>query len=91
VPETSSRAATICGGIVESVATAADGLGVTPQAVAVAWVRDRPGVSAVILGARTASQLVGVLASERVDLPTEIRLALDDVSLPVVGYPERSV
>jgi len=80
-----------CGGIVESVATAADGLGVTPQAVAVAWVRDRPGVSAVILGARTASQLVGVLASERVDLPAEIRLALDDVSLPVVGYPERSV
>jgi len=80
-----------CGGIVESVATAADGLGVTPQAVAVAWVRDRPGVSAVILGARTASQLVGVLASERVDLPTQIRLALDDVSLPVVGYPERSV
>jgi len=39
----------------------------------------------------TASQLVGVLASERVDLPAEIRLALDDVSLPVVGYPERSV
>jgi aryl-alcohol dehydrogenase-like predicted oxidoreductase len=80
-----------CGGIVESVATAADGLGAAPLAVALAWVRDRPGVSAVILGARTAGQLVGALASERVDLPAEIRLALDDVSLPVIGYPERSL
>ena len=80
-----------CGGIVESVATAADGLGAAPLAVALAWVRDRPGVAAVILGARTAGQLVGALASERVDLPAEIRLALDDVSLPVIGYPERSV
>jgi aryl-alcohol dehydrogenase-like predicted oxidoreductase len=79
-----------CGGIVESVATAADGLGAAPLAVALAWVRDRPGVSAVILGARTAGQLVGALASERVELPAEIRLALDDVSLPFVGYPERS-
>jgi aryl-alcohol dehydrogenase-like predicted oxidoreductase len=78
-----------CGGIVESVATAADGLGAAPLAVALAWVRDRPGVSSVILGARTAGQLAGALASERVDLPTQIRLALDDVSLPVIGYPER--
>jgi aryl-alcohol dehydrogenase-like predicted oxidoreductase len=80
-----------CGGIVESVSTAADGLGVAPLAVALAWVRDRPGVSAVILGARTAGQLVGALASERVDLPGAIRAALDDVSLPTSGYPEREV
>jgi aryl-alcohol dehydrogenase-like predicted oxidoreductase len=80
-----------CGGIVESVATAADGLGAAPLAVALAWVRDRPGVSAVIVGARTAGQLVGALACERVDLPAEIRLALDDVSLPFIGYPERSL
>jgi aryl-alcohol dehydrogenase-like predicted oxidoreductase len=78
-----------CGGITESVATAADGLGVAPLEVALAWVRDRPGVSAAILGARTAGQLVGALAAERVDLPQEIRAALDDVSLPPAGYPER--
>jgi aryl-alcohol dehydrogenase-like predicted oxidoreductase len=78
-----------CGGIVESVATAADGLGVSPLEVAVAWVRDRPGVSAAILGARTAAQLVGALAAERVELPHEIRAALDDVSRPPLGYPER--
>lgn len=66
--------------IVESVSTAADGLGVTPLAVALAWVRDRPGVTAPITGARTAAQLRSVLRSEDVTLPAEIRDALDDIS-----------
>ena len=66
--------------IVESVATAADGLGVSPLAVALCWVRDRPGVTAPIVGARTAAQLEGVLESESLTLPREIRDALDDVS-----------
>jgi aryl-alcohol dehydrogenase-like predicted oxidoreductase len=78
-----------CGGIVEAVATAADGLGVAPLEVALAWVRDQPGVSAVILGSRTSGQLAGSLRSERVDLPREIRTALDDISMPPIGYPER--
>jgi aryl-alcohol dehydrogenase-like predicted oxidoreductase len=78
-----------CGGIVESVATAADGLGVSPLEVALAWVRDQPGITATILGARTAAQLLGGLAAERIDLPYEIRAALDDVSAPPLGYPER--
>jgi aryl-alcohol dehydrogenase-like predicted oxidoreductase len=66
--------------IVESVATAADGLGVSPLAVALAWVRDRPGVVAPIVGARTAGQLRTILDAEEVVLPGEIRDALDDVS-----------
>ena len=66
--------------IVESVTTAADGLGVSPLAVALSWVRDQPGVSAVIVGARTHAQLTGVLRAEEVTLPLEIRQALDDVS-----------
>ena len=48
-------------GIVDAVATAADGLGVSPLEVALAWVRDRPGVAAPIVGARTAAQLRGAL------------------------------
>jgi aryl-alcohol dehydrogenase-like predicted oxidoreductase len=68
--------------IVESVATAGDGLGVSPLAVALSWVRDRPGVVAPIAGARTAAQLRGVLEAEDVTLPQEIRAALDDVSDP---------
>lgn len=74
--------------IVDALLTAADGLGVSPVAVALAWVRDRPGVVAPVVGARTAAQLQGSLASEQVDLPPEIRAALDDVSAPTLGYPE---
>ncbi|GAA4097855.1 aldo/keto reductase [Nocardioides kongjuensis] len=67
-------------GIVEAVARAADGLGWTPLEVALVWVRDSPGVTAPIVGARTAAQLAGALGSEAKTLPPEIRAALDDVS-----------
>jgi aryl-alcohol dehydrogenase-like predicted oxidoreductase len=76
--------------IVDAVLTAADGLGVSPIAVALAWVRDRPGVVAPIVGARTPGQLAASLEAEDVELPEEIRAALDDVSEPHAGYPERS-
>ncbi|MGA8517229.1 MAG: aldo/keto reductase, partial [Pseudonocardiaceae bacterium] len=54
--------------IVQAVATAAEGLGVSPLEVAVAWVRDRPGVVAPVVGARSAIQLAGSLAAEEVEL-----------------------
>jgi aryl-alcohol dehydrogenase-like predicted oxidoreductase len=66
--------------IVEAVARAADGLGWSAVEVALAWVRDRPGVTAPIVGARTAAQLKGSLGVEECELPAEIRAALDDVS-----------
>ena len=77
------------GHVVDAVLTAADGLGVSPVAVALAWVRDRPAVVAPIVGARTSAQLQASLAAEHVELPAEIREALDDVSAPELGYPER--
>jgi aryl-alcohol dehydrogenase-like predicted oxidoreductase len=58
--------------IVEAVARAADGLEWTPVEVALAWVRDRPGVTAPIVGARTAAQLKGSLSVEECTLPPEI-------------------
>jgi aryl-alcohol dehydrogenase-like predicted oxidoreductase len=66
--------------VVDAVCTAAEGLGVAPIDVAVAWVRDRPGVASVLLGSRTAAQLRGALKAEEVTLPAEIRTALDEVS-----------
>jgi aryl-alcohol dehydrogenase-like predicted oxidoreductase len=75
--------------IVDAVLTAADGLGVSPVAVALSWVRDRPGVVAPIVGARTNAQLQAALAAERVVLPDVVRQALDDVSAPQIGYPEQ--
>ncbi|MGV4924696.1 aldo/keto reductase [Streptomyces sp. BHT-5-2] len=79
--ETASR-------VVDAVATAADGLAVTPLQVALSWVRDRPGVTAPLLGARTAPQLRAALSVEALSLPDEILRALDDVSAPVHHYPD---
>jgi aryl-alcohol dehydrogenase-like predicted oxidoreductase len=70
--------------IVEAVARAADGLQWSPLEVALAWVRDRPGVVAPIVGARTAAQLRGSLTVEECELPPEIAAALDDVSAEAV-------
>ncbi|CAM5382103.1 oxidoreductase [Streptomyces avidinii] len=75
--------------IVDAVATAAHGLAVTPLQVALAWVRDRPGVAAPIVGARTSAQLGAALSVEALSLPEEIRWALDDVSAPVHRYPDQ--
>ncbi len=74
--------------VTDAVCTAAEGLDVHPLEVAMAWVRDRPGVVAPVTGARTISQLRAVLESEHLELPEEIRVALDDISAPDLGYPE---
>ncbi len=75
--------------IVDAVSTAADGLAVSPLQVALAWVRDRPGVTAPIVGARTSQQLTEALSVEGLSLPDEICRALDDVSAPVHRYPDQ--
>lgn len=67
-------------GVVEALARASEGLGVTIAHVAIAWLLERPQVSAAIVGARTTAQLQENLASEDVVLPHEILQALDDVS-----------
>ncbi|KRE62788.1 MULTISPECIES: aldo/keto reductase [Intrasporangiaceae] len=67
-------------GVVEAVRTAAEGLGVPPAVVALAWVRDRPGVTAPVIGPRTPGQLAVLLQSEDVELPDQIVDALDEVS-----------
>jgi aryl-alcohol dehydrogenase-like predicted oxidoreductase len=66
--------------VVEAVAAAADGLGVAPLDVSLAWARARPGVASAILGARTASQLHSALIAEDLVLPDAITAALDEVS-----------
>ncbi|WP_405164044.1 aldo/keto reductase [Nocardia sp. NBC_01499] len=66
--------------VVDALVTAADGLGTSPLAVALAWIRDRPGVASMIVGARDIGQLTGVLAAETLELPRAIAAALDDVS-----------
>jgi aryl-alcohol dehydrogenase-like predicted oxidoreductase len=66
--------------IVEAVMVAADGLGLSPLEVSLSWVRDCPGVTSAIIGARTGAQLRGALSAESVTLPVPVREALDEVS-----------
>jgi len=66
--------------IVDAVATAADGLGVSPAQVALGWARTRPGISSLIVGVRNRTQLRTVVGGADTTLPPAIAQALDDVS-----------
>jgi aryl-alcohol dehydrogenase-like predicted oxidoreductase len=68
--------------VVEAVIAAGAGLGYSPLEVALAWVRDAPGVTSTIVGARTGAQLRGVLTSEEIQLPDVVRDVLNEVSAP---------
>jgi aryl-alcohol dehydrogenase-like predicted oxidoreductase len=74
--------------IVGAVCTAAEGLGLTPIDVALAWTSARRQVSSAVIGARTAAQLRVVLTSVNAQLPPEIHEALDEVSAIERGYPD---
>ncbi|GIJ00262.1 aryl-alcohol dehydrogenase-like predicted oxidoreductase [Sediminihabitans luteus] len=74
-------------GVVEAVATAADGLGRAPLEVALAWLLARDVASAIV-GARTPAQLRASIAALDLELPAAVLHALDDVSAPTLGYPE---
>ena len=66
--------------IVDAVTRAGDGLGLSAAQVALLWVRDAPGVTAPLLGARTPEQLAELLAIENAELPRQIVDALDDIT-----------
>lgn len=74
--------------VVEAVVTAAEGLDRAPLEVALAWVLGRAQVACAVVGPRTAPQLRAALDLD-LDLPEEIVIALDEVSAPTSGYPER--
>ncbi len=74
--------------IVDAVCMAAEGLGLSPIDVSLAWLTARPTVASAIVGARTASQMRAIVAGMDASLPDEIHTALDEVSAPLRGYPE---
>lgn len=75
--------------IVDAVITAAQGLERHPLEVALAWVMGRPTVASAVVGARTAAQLDVSLSALDLNLPRAIADALDEISAPPIGYPER--
>jgi len=68
--------------IVDAVCVAAEGLGYSPTEVALSWVRDQPGVASAIVGARTGAQLRGALSVQEIEIPLQVREALDEISAP---------
>lgn len=66
--------------IVDAVAHAAQGLGLTAAQVALIWVRDAPQVASALVGPRTTDQLAELLDAEEKELVTPIVAALDDIS-----------
>jgi aryl-alcohol dehydrogenase-like predicted oxidoreductase len=59
----------------------------TPAQVGLAWTLHNPGVTASIVGARTAEQLTGNLAALEVDLTAAQLARLDEASAIELGYP----
>lgn len=74
--------------IVEAVCTAAEGLGLGPAHVALAWTLARVGVTSALVGPRTAAQMRSLATGLDATVPYEIHEALDEVSAPDRGYPE---
>jgi aryl-alcohol dehydrogenase-like predicted oxidoreductase len=70
--------------VLEQVAEAA---GVSPAAVAIAWVHSRPGVSSTLIGARRLDQLRSNFAALELTLTAEQLAALDAVSAPALNFP----
>ena len=74
--------------VLDAVHAIAEELGAPPARVALSWLVHRPGVSSVILGARTAAQLIDNLAADDLLLSDEQIALLDSASAPEVpDYP----
>jgi aryl-alcohol dehydrogenase-like predicted oxidoreductase len=74
--------------IVDEVIAVAQGRGVTPSQVALAWVNARRTVASTILGVRTLAQLEDDLGAAGLELSAEETARLDAVSeLPLPDYP----
>jgi aryl-alcohol dehydrogenase-like predicted oxidoreductase len=64
--------------------------GVHPVTLAVAWVKDRPGITAPIIGARNREQLAASLAAAEYRIPGDLLVELDRISPPPPPATDRS-
>lgn len=76
--------------VIDRVREVADAHRCSPAQVALAWVRQRPSVASVIIGARTVDQLDDNLASDGLVLSDDEMTSLSIVSAPgIADYPYR--
>jgi aryl-alcohol dehydrogenase-like predicted oxidoreductase len=72
---------------IETLVEIAQARGVSAAQVALAWLLGRPGVTSVIVGARTEEQLADNLAAATLELTQEEQQRLEAVSRPPLIYP----
>jgi aryl-alcohol dehydrogenase-like predicted oxidoreductase len=73
--------------VVDALVAIADGHGVSAAQVALAWLRDRAGVTSVIVGARTDEQLADNLGAADLALAGDEVARLEELSRPPLIYP----
>jgi len=73
--------------VVEQLERIARELHSSPARVALAWVQQRPGVTATIIGARTLQQLEDNLAALDLQLRPEQLAKLDELTTPQLNFP----
>jgi aryl-alcohol dehydrogenase-like predicted oxidoreductase len=72
---------------IEAVVEVAGAHGRSPAQVALAWLLARPGITSVIVGARTEQQLVDNLEAATLQLSAAELARLEEVSRPLLIYP----
>jgi aryl-alcohol dehydrogenase-like predicted oxidoreductase len=65
-------------------------LDTTASIVSLAWVQQKPGLSATLLGARTLEQLESNVKSTDFKLPDSTIKRLDEISKPTLNFPHDS-
>jgi aryl-alcohol dehydrogenase-like predicted oxidoreductase len=73
--------------IVDALVETAEEHGASPAQVSLRWVLDKPGVTSVVIGARTDAQLVDNLGVVDLRLTDAERARLDELSRPPLLYP----
>ena len=73
--------------VIEAAVEIGEAHGVSAAQVALAWLLGRPGVSSLVIGARTEEQLADNLAAAELELSAEERARLDELSAPPLIYP----
>ena len=73
--------------VIEAAVEIGEAHGVSAAQVALAWLLGRPGVTSLVIGARTDEQLADNLAAADLELSAEERARLDELSAPPLIYP----
>ncbi|MEV6238466.1 aldo/keto reductase [Lentzea sp. NPDC051838] len=73
--------------VIDAVNEVANELGVPASQVALSWLRGRPGVSSIVIGARRYDQFEMNLGALDVTLTDAQRAKLDEVSAPHLNFP----